>query len=264
MNLRTCHYVEIMTNIFDAHCHIIDKRFPLVENNGYLPPSFNISDYLSAVSGLNVIGGAVVSGSFQVFDQSYLIDALQVLNRDRLKFVGVTQMPVSVTDKELAYLDSVGVRAVRFNVYRGGSENVSELKRFADRIYDRHGWHVELYIGNTGLREISDIIKSLPRVSVDHLGMDKEANEIVLGLVGAGVKLKATGFGRIGFEPISFMKKVYEVNSSALMFGTDLPSTRAETPFSYDDVVAINSAFSQEELHNIYSKNALDFYRINM
>ncbi|MHA7292125.1 hypothetical protein ACX80V_21180 [Arthrobacter sp. MDT3-24] len=55
--------------IFDSHFHIIDSRFPLVRNNGYLPPEFTVSDYLRAVSDLGVTGGVVVSGSFQAFDQ---------------------------------------------------------------------------------------------------------------------------------------------------------------------------------------------------
>ena len=36
------------------------------------------------------MGGAVVSGSFQGFDQSYLLDALDQLGPS---FVGVTQLP---------------------------------------------------------------------------------------------------------------------------------------------------------------------------
>ena len=71
--------------IFDAHLHIIDPRFPLVPNKDYLPDPFTVEDYLRRTEALNVAGGAVVSGSFQAFDQSYLLDAL-----DRLgpSFVG--------------------------------------------------------------------------------------------------------------------------------------------------------------------------------
>ena len=28
--------------VFDAHLHIVDPRFPLVENNGYLPDPFTV------------------------------------------------------------------------------------------------------------------------------------------------------------------------------------------------------------------------------
>ena len=50
------------------------------------------------------------------------------------------------------------------------------------------------------------------------------------------MKVKATGFGRVNFDPIPIMKKVFQINPHSLMFGTDLPSTRAKTPFSKNDI----------------------------
>ena len=38
--------------VFDAHLHIIDPRFPLQENNGYLPPTFTVGDYERRVADL--------------------------------------------------------------------------------------------------------------------------------------------------------------------------------------------------------------------
>ncbi len=64
--------------LFDSHFHIIDYDFPAKENNGYMPPSFKVNDYLNYTQQLNVVGGAIVSGSFQGFDQDYLISALRV------------------------------------------------------------------------------------------------------------------------------------------------------------------------------------------
>jgi hypothetical protein len=43
---------------------------PAGANNGYLPPEFTAQDYLQRVADLGVAGGAVVSGSFQAFDQN--------------------------------------------------------------------------------------------------------------------------------------------------------------------------------------------------
>jgi predicted TIM-barrel fold metal-dependent hydrolase len=60
--------------IFDTHLHIIDKRFFLIPNQGYLPDYFSCKDYLESVNSLNVVRGAIVSGSFQGFDQSYLYE----------------------------------------------------------------------------------------------------------------------------------------------------------------------------------------------
>jgi predicted TIM-barrel fold metal-dependent hydrolase len=60
--------------LFDSHCHIIDHRFPIVANQGYTPPHFPLEDYLARAKPLGVVAGAVVSGSFQAEDQTYLMD----------------------------------------------------------------------------------------------------------------------------------------------------------------------------------------------
>jgi hypothetical protein len=54
----------VSITFFDAHFHIIDPRFPLEENQGFLPDAFTCQDYLKRTKKWNVIGGAVVSGSF--------------------------------------------------------------------------------------------------------------------------------------------------------------------------------------------------------
>ncbi|WP_206367790.1 amidohydrolase family protein [Sphingobacterium chungjuense] len=86
--------------LFDAHFHIINPQFPLVENNGYLPPEFVTTDYLEATKAYLLAGGAVVSGSFQAFDQDYLIDALKILGDG---FVGVANIPHTISDKNWLY-----------------------------------------------------------------------------------------------------------------------------------------------------------------
>ncbi|WP_243688402.1 amidohydrolase family protein [Geotalea toluenoxydans] len=104
---------------------------------------FTCEDYLARMKGYRLAGGAVVSGSFQAYDQSYLIDALKNLGPG---FVGVTQLPASASDEELLRLNGAGVRAVRFNLKRGGSEDIRHLEKFARRVYDLARWHVELYV----------------------------------------------------------------------------------------------------------------------
>jgi len=63
--------------IFDAHFHIIDFDFPIIENQGYIPPSYVVEDYQKETANFNIKGGAIVSGSFQGFDQNYLLKALK-------------------------------------------------------------------------------------------------------------------------------------------------------------------------------------------
>ena len=130
-------------SIFDCHFHIISKGYPLESNNGYLPDEFSIKDYYERVYGYTLKGGAVVSGSFQGFDQTYLLAALKSLGSG---FVGVTQLPATVSDEEILNLNDHGVRGeIRFNLNRGGSAGAEHLVSMATRIYDLVGWHVELY-----------------------------------------------------------------------------------------------------------------------
>src|SRR5207249_2641957 len=120
---------------FDCHFHIIDKNFPVVPNQGFMPDAFTSEDYLDRLKAVDLCGGAVVSGSFQAFDQSYLFHALKVLGPS---FVGVTQVPQTVSDQELQELKAQGCEpsvstssaAVRkkfitWKAWRGGFTNSS-------------------------------------------------------------------------------------------------------------------------------------------
>jgi predicted TIM-barrel fold metal-dependent hydrolase len=244
--------------LFDAHFHVIDPRFPLVPNRGYLPDRYTVSDYRERMKGYDLRGGAVISGSFQAFDQDYLVDALQRLGP---AFVGVTQLPASVTDDELRELHAFGVRAIRFNPKRGGSEDVSLIGQVARRIHDLLGWHVELYIDASDLPDLFDTLVALPGVAIDHLGLSKEGLPHLLWLAERGIRIKASGFGRVDFDVRSALKSLYAVNPDALMFGTDLPSTRAARPYSDRDFLLVIDALGEEGAHRVLYQNAVDFYR---
>jgi len=244
--------------LFDTHLHIIDSQFPLLPNNGYLPDEFTCKDYLDKMSDYSLIGGAIVSGSFQGFDQTYLVDALKTLGPS---FVGVTQIPASASDEELFELNKLGVRAVRFNLKRGGSEEVSHLDGMARRVHELNGWHVELYVDSKELDGLFKTLAALPAVSIDHLGLSKEGFKTLLKLVEQGVHVKATGFGRVDFDARTAIQEIYSVNPESLMFGTDLPSTRAPRPYEDNDFNLVVEALGKEKAQNVLYGNAVKFYR---
>jgi predicted TIM-barrel fold metal-dependent hydrolase len=207
--------------LFDSHLHIIDPRFPLVANQGYVPEPFTVDDYRGRTAGLNITGGAVVAGSFQV--GSWLLDALERLGPG---FVGVVELDAGVADEEIVALDAAGVRAVRFNLHRGGSLD-EELAR---RVHELAGWHAEVYAGGRELAALEDRLRALPRLCVDHLGLDGEALPVLRRL---GCMVKATGFGRVDLDVEATLRAL---DPSRLMFGTDLPGTRARRPFEPADL----------------------------
>jgi predicted TIM-barrel fold metal-dependent hydrolase len=247
-----------VTPIFDAHFHIIDSRFPLVPNQGYLPDAFPADAYIARTEPLGACGGAIVSGSFQAFDQTYLVDALERLGP---AYVGVTQLPATATDREILELDRRGVRALRFNLYRSESVRPEVVETLARRVHSLAGWHVELYAGPDDLAAIAPMLHTLPRIVIDHLGMSAAALPTLLDLVADGAYVKASGFGRVSVDVPTTLREIAAINPNALLFGTDLPSTRARVPFDRRDIDLVRTILGETIAGRVLYDNAVALYR---
>jgi predicted TIM-barrel fold metal-dependent hydrolase len=245
--------------IFDAHFHLIDPRFPLVANDGYLPPAFTVADYRARMNGIDLAGGAVVAGSFQGFDQSWLRAALAALGPG---FVGVAQLPGDAGDDEILSLDRAGVRAVRCNARRGGSASLESLASLARRVHNLAGWHVELYIDARDLAELEATVAELPAVSIDHLGLSRDGFPALIRLAERGARVKATGFSRGDLDVPRALRDLAAANPDALMFGTDLPSTRAPRPYAQADLKLLQDTLEPTLAEKVLLTNALAFYRV--
>ena len=101
----------------------------------------------------------------------------------------MVELDGGVEDEEVLALDAAGVRAVRFNLHRGGTLD----EALARRVHEVAGWHVEVYAGGRVLAALEDRLRTVPRLVVDHLGLDAEALPVLRRL---GCMVKATGFGR--------------------------------------------------------------------
>jgi Amidohydrolase len=157
----------------------------------------------------------VVAGSFQGVEQDWLLDALERLGP---AYVGVAALPGDVSDEQVLALDAAGVRGVRFNLHRGGLLDVD----LALRVHELAGWHAEVYASNLPAHEAR--LRELPRLVVDHLGMNPEG---LAAAVRLGAMVKATP---------RFDGDLRAVAPDRLLFGTDLPGTRARRRFAPADV----------------------------
>jgi len=247
-----------MQPVFDTHFHIIDPRFPVVENQGFLPPIFTVEDYRARTAPLGIEAGTVIAGSFQGTQTQYMYDALAKFGPT---FVGVIQIPATVTDEEILKLNAAGVRAVRFNLYRGGSAGIEDLDRLARRVHDVSGWHAELYVDASTLGPVFDTVANLPKVSIDHLGMTQAGMPHLLKLAERGAKVKATGFGRTEVDVPAALRDLARANPECLMFGTDLPSQRARRPFLPSDMDLIRETLDDALARKAFWDNAAAFYR---
>ena len=242
---------------FDAHLHIINPAFPLTPNQGYVPDPYSCEQYLARLGKYTLVGGAIVAGSFQGYDQAYLIDALERLGPS---YVGVAQLPADISDSEIRALHHKGVRAVRFNLVRGGAGQLETLEAVARRLHDVAGWHVELYADAADLAEIKTLLLDLPAVVIDHLGLSAAGLETLQELLAGGAYAKVTGLGRLDFTLADVLPELYEINPRRLLFGTDLPSTRAPRPYRDTDFLEVIDIVGEQGARALFSDNALDLY----
>jgi predicted TIM-barrel fold metal-dependent hydrolase len=247
--------------MFDSHCHIIDHRFPIIANQGYTPPHFPLDAYLEQTRPLGVVAGAVVSGSFQGNDQTYLMDVLPKLGPN---WVGVTQVANDVTDAEIVRLNAIGVRAMRFNLFRGQIDSVDDIVATATRVHAVAGWHAELYVDAAALKPHVGKLAKLPQISIDHLGMTAAGVPVLLDLVAAGCKVKATGFGRVKLDVAATLEAIGKASPNALVFGTDIPSTRADRPFAAADIDLVEKVLGRELAGRAMWENPLALYRVKV
>jgi predicted TIM-barrel fold metal-dependent hydrolase len=246
--------------LFDAHLHVIDPRFPLTPNQGYLPQPFTVADYLAIARPLGVLGGALVAGSFQGFDQDYLRDALARLGPG---FVGVAQIPLDTPVAELRRLDALGVRALRFNLRRGMHSDLGAMQALARRAHAEVGWHCELYLDAAAVPDLGPWLAGLPSLCIDHLGLTRAGLPHLPRLLEAGVWVKATGFARLDFPPAEALAVVCRASPGRVVFGTDLPGTRAPRPFDPEDLSLIAATLADAELREaVLYRNALTLYRL--
>jgi hypothetical protein len=118
---------------------------------------------------------------------------------------------------------------------------------------------VELYV-DVATVDLARLVR-LPKVVVDHLGMTTAGLEPLLHLVEAGASVKATGFGRVELEVVEALRAVAKVNPGALLFGTDLPSTRARRPFEPADIDLIVETLGEANARLALYDNGMALYR---
>lgn len=245
--------------MFDAHLHIIDPRFPLFPNHGYLPDPFSIDEYRARTAHLGITGGAVVTASYQNSGQDHLLAALKELGPG---WVGVAQLDEDATDQDIIDLHEAGVRAVRFNLRRSATD-LKLLTEQALRAWDLVGWHAEFYVDATLLLSLEPVFAKLPSVSIDHLGMSTRGLPYLLNLVDRGARVKATGFGRVSIADVrQVLRKIHATNPQALLFGTDLPGSRSRRVFEDSDIDIVREAIGEEDLHLVLEDNARAWYQM--
>ncbi len=221
---------------WDTHIHIIDPRFPLVEQPVYQPPVATARDYQAVQRRLGLEKVLIVQSSTHGTDHACLLDAITQLGPGAR---GVGMVGAAVTDAELRRLSDGGVCAARFLMTPGGVVAWNEAAALATRV-SAFGWLINLQIrGNTLLDRFDEIARLPGRVVVDHIGNfgpvapDDPAVHALLRLIDGGrvwLKLSAPyAGGAMGAMPYAAsgpLARAFARHApERLIWGSDWPHT---------------------------------------
>ena len=103
---------------------------------------------------------------------------------------------------------------------------------------------VLFYTGAALTEQVAQLARNYPQTEANILGVLAEWQ-------------RGLQFGRLEIS----LTDLYAANPRALMFGTDLPSTRAPRPYQDDDYTLVLETLGEENAANVFYKNAIEFYR---
>jgi D-galactarolactone isomerase len=151
----------------DTHIHIYSDRYPTAATAVIKPADASVADYLAVRRRLGVDRTVVVQPSAYGLDNTCTLDAMAEIGPSAR---GIAVCNESVSDAELARLDRLGIRGLRFFMLRGGAVNWESLETMSARIAPL-GWHIVLQLDGRDLPDYEARVENLPSdVVIDHTG----------------------------------------------------------------------------------------------
>lgn len=238
----------------DAHCHVFGPgdTFPFAPERKYTPCDasweqlFALRDFLGFDK--NVVVQATCHGS----DNSALLD---VLERAEDRARGVVTVKADVTHDELARMNELGVRGVRFNyVKRLVDPKPDDYYRQIIEKIKPLGWHVVLYFEPSDLQEKYDFFTSLGvPVVIDHMGrpdvtqpVDNPEFDLFLRFMreNSNVWTKVSCPDRLSVsgsplyaDVVPFAKTIVEEFPDRVLWGTDWPHPNMKKEMPDDGIL---------------------------
>lgn len=226
--------IEVLRGACDAHAHLFGPpgRYPYTPTKGYTPPPVTVEDYMRMLDVLGMEHAVIVHTGIHDGYQ-VTIDALKA-SQGRWRATALSNL---TNEKELAALDEVGFRGIRFNPYYNAEQELRPMEEIAARIKP-FGWHLQFHLDAANLVELAPRLEKLPvGIVIDHLGHMPLAKgirnpgfQILLGMLRekrCWVKLSAP----MRFEDerppypnvVPFAQALIEAGPDRVVWGSDWP-----------------------------------------
>lgn len=248
----------------DSHAHVFGpaRQYPYVTDRAYTPHDVLLDDYVRLLKQLGFERAVLVQPSVYGTDNRLLADALAdaVSRPQGIEFRGIAVLNADVSDAQLQALAALGVCGVRLNlayVDGGYAESFARTRRLVERIAPL-GWHLQIMTDITVFHDLAELLATLPVDSViDHigyfpaqLGPRTAPFQALKALMQEGrTWMKLCGPNRISSSPVAPFDDVRALVQDLardlpdhLVFGTDWPHTKLDTPVP-DDGVLVDELF---------------------
>jgi predicted TIM-barrel fold metal-dependent hydrolase len=226
----------------DCHLHVFgdpDKYPDSNPNPVHKSLEATFEDALRMHRAVGFGRGVFVQPANYVADHTYLKEALSRVPRANYRATGI--LNDSVSDAELARLNDLGMRGVRFNFVRQFkmAPSPESFQRSVDRI-SQYGWYAKLFIGAD---EIADYVGMFDKITkspilIDHMGrtppghparkifleMLKRPNVWMLLSNAARMSTQASGWD----DMVELGREFYATAPDRCIFGTDWPHTHSQ------------------------------------
>jgi 2-pyrone-4,6-dicarboxylate lactonase len=225
-------------NSCDSHVHVIGPkgRFPLAPAHRYTPKDAVAAELAAMLARLDMQRVVLVQPSFYGTDNACMLDCMAQMPGSR----GVAVLAPATPAAELDELHAQGVRGLRVNIATAGGAPVKSIKAgitAAAGLCERHGWHVQVFVGADTIEPLAPFLKSLPVDTVfDHFGL------IAPGIIGEPLRalsdllengkawVKISGAYRIAADPNDprigpLAQALCKANPERIVWGSDWPHT---------------------------------------
>ena len=151
----------------DCHMHVFEDRFPLAATATFRPPHAPADAYRAVQQALGLSRVVVVQPTGYAFDNRCTLEALAALGPGARAIVVVAP---GTGEAELAALDALGVRGVRYMMLPGGVLGWDSLEATAAKL-EALGWNIDLQLDGRDLPTREAMLSALPgRLVIDHIG----------------------------------------------------------------------------------------------
>lgn len=164
------HSKDQQITAIDAHAHVFVRGLPLAEQRRHAPDyDATVDAYAGHLLSNGISHAVLVQPSFLGTDNSFF---LEVAKRYPRRFRGVAVVDCTVTDSELARLNSAGVVGIRLNLVGVKLPQLTapHWQRLLARV-NALGWHVEVHREAVDLHAVvGPLLEQGCTVVVDHFG----------------------------------------------------------------------------------------------